>query len=605
MIELVEVFRRRGRCFLMPPGQTALTPRTVVDLSHESLMRCWDRLIGWAEEERASAAFYARLSQATLWYEEASAGLWRNPELEFGLRWRSENHPTPAWAARYNDVFDRAMSFLDTSERERARLELERERERNAKLRQARWAAVVLGTLLIVAVATAYVAWRESARAEANFRLARQAVDQTLASAEVDPARMGADIPQMEEFRRELLEKTKTFYASFIEQKPSREDLYKENAYARFRLGHINRMLGRADDAAQEYAEAIGEFERLAKDHPGTPEYREALADAYNYLGETFRPQPGRAADARSAYQHALALEDALSRAFPGRPEYRRQLARTHYNRGISRSMTAMPGDAQFAAAEADFRDAIRLLDPLAGDTTDRTAAQELARACNNLANLLAGDDHRLAEARGLYERAVQLDRSVAHAEPENRQNQLELAKFENNLADLLRMLGDFDGAVEHNAGALASLEQLARPAPSLGVEIADAHNLRGRILAAQGSEDALGEYADALHMFERLATAHATHQPPEFHLRYGDLLINLAAFSHDRNGAGARKLLTQALGRYLQMADRSVSAGALVDARAAIDNLAYVLPRLSESDRRPFEARYDDLRGRLDALAK
>jgi tetratricopeptide (TPR) repeat protein len=602
VIALVEIFRQAGRSFLMPPAQTSLVPSTVVDLSHESLMRCWKRLIGWAEEERASAAFYARLSQATMWYEEASAGLWRNPELEFGLRWRSENRPTRAWALRYNDVFDRAMSFLDQSERERARLEFEQERERNAKLRQARWAAGVLGTLLVVAVATAYVAWRESARAEANFRLARNAVDQTLASAEVDPARMGADIPQMEEFRRELLEKTKAFYARFIEQKPSREDLYKENAYARFRLGHINRMLGRAADAAQEYAEAISEFDRLSADHPRTPEYREALADAYNYLGETFRPQPERAAEARAAYQRALATGDDLAREFPGQARYRRQLARTHYNRGIFRSMAAAPGDAQFAAAEADFRDAIRLLDPLAGDATDRTVAQELARAYNNLASLLSQDDHRLAEARRLYDRAVQLDRAVAQAEPENRQNRLELAKFENNLADLLRILGDPDEAAAHNAEALDLLDQLARPAPSLGVEIADAHNLRGRILASQGSPEALQEYTDALRMFERLAGPRSAHQPPEFHQRFGDLLVNLAEFGENGND-GARRLLTQAVDRYLQMADRSVATGATADARTAVETLAYVLPRLSESDRRAFVARFDELRGRLATL--
>src|SRR6202163_4812799 len=45
VIEIVEVFRRPGRCFLMPPATVPLDSRSIIDLSHESLMRCWTRLI--------------------------------------------------------------------------------------------------------------------------------------------------------------------------------------------------------------------------------------------------------------------------------------------------------------------------------------------------------------------------------------------------------------------------------------------------------------------------------------------------------------------------------------------------------------------------------
>src|SRR5262249_31327166 len=86
VIQVVEIFRRPGCSFLMP-GKVPLDSRSVIDLSHESLMRCWKRLIAWAEEERISAGFYLRLSQASAWFEEGSAGLWRDPELELGLQW--------------------------------------------------------------------------------------------------------------------------------------------------------------------------------------------------------------------------------------------------------------------------------------------------------------------------------------------------------------------------------------------------------------------------------------------------------------------------------------------------------------------------------------
>src|SRR5580704_2203637 len=67
VIRIVEIFRRPGRSFLMPPADTSLEQQSIVDLSHESLMRCWARLVGWTAQEKVSAEIYDRLSDATLW----------------------------------------------------------------------------------------------------------------------------------------------------------------------------------------------------------------------------------------------------------------------------------------------------------------------------------------------------------------------------------------------------------------------------------------------------------------------------------------------------------------------------------------------------------
>ncbi|HJR82862.1 MAG TPA: ATP-binding protein, partial [Sphingomicrobium sp.] len=126
VIEVVEIFRRQGRSFLMPPATVPLGPRSIIDLSHESLMRGWSRLVEWAEQDRLSASLYMRLSQAAGWHAEGAAGLWRNPELELGLRWKRDNRPTRAWGRRHDEFFDRAMAFLDQSEQEHTRARLER-----------------------------------------------------------------------------------------------------------------------------------------------------------------------------------------------------------------------------------------------------------------------------------------------------------------------------------------------------------------------------------------------------------------------------------------------------------------------------------------------
>ena len=48
----------------MPPTGTKLTGESVIDISHESLMRLWKRLDRWADEEVQSARIYLRLAEA-------------------------------------------------------------------------------------------------------------------------------------------------------------------------------------------------------------------------------------------------------------------------------------------------------------------------------------------------------------------------------------------------------------------------------------------------------------------------------------------------------------------------------------------------------------
>ena len=52
---VIEPYRQPGVTFIMPPAGRELEPNTVIDISHESLMRVWQRLRNWVEEEAQSA----------------------------------------------------------------------------------------------------------------------------------------------------------------------------------------------------------------------------------------------------------------------------------------------------------------------------------------------------------------------------------------------------------------------------------------------------------------------------------------------------------------------------------------------------------------------
>jgi WD40 repeat protein len=119
VVPVIESYRRADRCFLTPRVGLELNPRSVIDISHESLIRQWRRLGAWVEQEAESAAMYVRLKQDALLWHEGRKGLWGDPELAYALKWRAQAHPTSAWADRYgaSGEFDLALKFLDESQR--------------------------------------------------------------------------------------------------------------------------------------------------------------------------------------------------------------------------------------------------------------------------------------------------------------------------------------------------------------------------------------------------------------------------------------------------------------------------------------------------------
>ncbi len=134
---LIEVFRQPGVTFLMPPPEVPLLDPTVVDISHESLMRVWVRLRNWVEEEASSVGIFHRLAESAALHEKGKAGLYRDPELGIALSWRDDAHANAVWADQYGGHFDQAMAFLDRSRDDAEREEKEREAARQRELERA------------------------------------------------------------------------------------------------------------------------------------------------------------------------------------------------------------------------------------------------------------------------------------------------------------------------------------------------------------------------------------------------------------------------------------------------------------------------------------
>lgn len=149
---VVERFREPGRSLLMPPFGVRLESETVVDISHESLMRIWVRLKRWLDEESKAAEMYLKLSEAAERYQEGKAGLWQMPDLQLALNWREENRPTLVWGQRYNPAFERTMVFLETSEKAYLTEQRNKEILQKRQVKRMRTTAVVLAIAVLVSL---------------------------------------------------------------------------------------------------------------------------------------------------------------------------------------------------------------------------------------------------------------------------------------------------------------------------------------------------------------------------------------------------------------------------------------------------------------------
>jgi hypothetical protein len=138
IIDIVEVFRRPDRSFIMPPTGMPLDSDKILDISHESLIRQWKRLSNWVDKEARSANLYRNLEQTALRWKSGQAALWGTPDLEIALAWKEREKPSQAWAERYGGNFDLAMEFLDNSEEKRRDQQAQEEVMRWQKLEQAR-----------------------------------------------------------------------------------------------------------------------------------------------------------------------------------------------------------------------------------------------------------------------------------------------------------------------------------------------------------------------------------------------------------------------------------------------------------------------------------
>jgi hypothetical protein len=112
---VIDAYRAPGCNFLTPeldPGNPKpLDAATVIDISHESLIRQWRKLSEWLEKEVRSVRQWRRLRDR---FDDGQP--MQGAELANMVAWRQEEKPNVAWARRYGGDFPAIIRFIETSQ---------------------------------------------------------------------------------------------------------------------------------------------------------------------------------------------------------------------------------------------------------------------------------------------------------------------------------------------------------------------------------------------------------------------------------------------------------------------------------------------------------
>jgi|GEM_PF-723919 len=164
---VIERFRDINASFLMPPPGAALQEGNMLDISHESLIRNWDKLRKWAAEETEAARLYQRLEQGRMETDADGGGL---PPIVLQRleEWLATSGVNAFWAARYHsgvepahdwgqhkERFDRNMHFFAGAkgvEAERKRIREDEIAEKAREKQRARYRKIIISLAVGAAV---------------------------------------------------------------------------------------------------------------------------------------------------------------------------------------------------------------------------------------------------------------------------------------------------------------------------------------------------------------------------------------------------------------------------------------------------------------------
>jgi len=199
---------------------------------------------------------------------------------------------------------------------------------------------------------------RERRRAEINFQMAMDAVEQMLTEVGLSEESL-ASLPDLDESRRRLLERALAFYRRFLERRHDDPRVRREAALAHHRVAHFLFLLGKLHKANDENTIAIARCRDLIRERPGDAGVCQDLI-RFSREQASILAASGRNREAIEVLHRSLAMGRALLDRVPDRLEVVGLLAECQTELG---ELLTLTGDVE--GAEKTLREAMERLDKL------------------------------------------------------------------------------------------------------------------------------------------------------------------------------------------------------------------------------------------------
>jgi tetratricopeptide (TPR) repeat protein len=574
--KVADAFRAPHRNFLLPrDGQ--LSRDTVLDITHESLIRQWGVLKEWTKAEAVSAEQYRTIDRRARRWAAGEGELYDAYDVSIALAWLDRARPTSAWAKRYGGNFEEVMGFIEASRAKRDADETERlEHERrlltaelHARAARRRVRLVALACILLVGLGSfAVFQWRvaehqravadalsveaenqkraaveQRGRAETAATEVRHTVSlatQTANSLVFDIADKFRTVPGVPALViKQLLDEARKVQDQLVAGGDNSLELQYGQAAALGATADTLMTLGDLAGALAAARRGQDILTAMAARDPKNVATQRGLALMDGRVGEILMAQ-GNLVGALARYQQGLAITKSLIANDRDNNDFQRDLGVGLMNIG---SVQRTQGDLGEALATYQAaRDS--LLELLSREPDNAEWRRDLAVANRQTGDVLLAQG-RFEDALGLYRQAVSLDEAAAQSDPGNTTTQRSLSVTLSRIGEVLSDMGRYEEALVSYHRALTISSQLAAADPSNTLwqrDLAIDHTRLGQILnRTRDVPGALAQSKAALSINHALAAKDPGNADWQNALATGELEVgNLLRDKGDSEGAVA-----------------------------------------------------------------
>ncbi len=261
---------------------------------------------------------------------------------------------------------------------------------------------------------------RSHAEARQQRDEARRAVDEMYT--QVAQSWLGSQINPLP-LQRDFLQKALAYYEKFALERDADPAIRAGAGWAFFRVGDIQRRLGKLAEAEQGFRRAVATLEGLRESMPTSFELVEPLAASYGGLGELL-DDTGRSDEAKNPLRRSVELTRTLIEKTPVTSDTRSMLATQYLHLG-----TSLSRGGQYRESEEAYQKAIAL-EKVGSKPTEFITA----RSTENLAIVLQKQG-KTNEAERLFREAALQFGSLSERDPS-------MAVYRGQLAESLLNLG-------------------------------------------------------------------------------------------------------------------------------------------------------------------